>query len=207
MSTKPANAPPLLCELPDALTGSRVLVRPLRVGDGAALWEAIDESRQHIRPWLPWVDETRCPSDSESHARRSQAKWLLREDLAVGIWHRETGQFLGGSGLHPKRWEVPAFEIGYWLRRSAEGHGYISEAVRLLCGLGFETLGANRISICCDARNLRSAAVPRRLGFQHEATLRNEHRDTEGNLRDTLIFTLTPEAYAAAKLNNAQWRD
>lgn len=207
MSTKPATTPPLLCELPDELIGNRVLVRPLRVGDGAALWEAIDESREHIRPWLPWVDETRCADDSESYARRAQAKWLLREDFGVSIWHRETGQFLGGSGLHPRGWDVPAFEIGYWLRRSVEGHGYISETVRLLCGLGFETFGANRIFIQCDARNLRSAAVPQRLGFQHEATLRNKHRDTAGSLRDTLIFTLTPEDYTAAKLNNAHWRD
>ena len=60
----------------------------------------------------------------------------------------------------------------------------------------FETLGANRVEIRCDALNARSAAVPRRLGFVHEATLRNDTRDHTGKLRDTFIFGMTPDDYA-----------
>lgn len=114
----------------------------------------------------------------------------------VGIWQKQTGIYLGGSGLHRIRWEVPSFEIGYWLRASAWGQGYVTETVRLLCALAFETLGGQRVEIRCDARNARSAAVPLRCGFVREACLRNESRDGAGNLRDTLVFALTPEDYA-----------
>ena len=117
----------------------------------------------------------------------------------VGLWDRATGHYLGGSGLHRIDWSVPALEIGYWLRTSACGQGYASEAVRLLCEFAFETLGANRVEIRCDALNTRSVAVPTRLGFVQEALLRSDCRDGNGELRDTLIFALTPEDYDRAK--------
>lgn len=193
------SSPPILLELPDELLGERVVVRPYRVGDGIALWEALEESREHILPWLPWGETHRCPEDSEAFARKWQTRWLLRKDLPVGIWERETGRFLGGTGLHRIDWEIPAFEIGYWLRRTTVGKGYMTEAVWLLCELAFEILGANRVFIRCAAQNTRSAAVPQRLGFVQEAYLRNQGRDTSGALYDLLVFAMTPEDYARAK--------
>jgi len=191
---------PVLRDLPDEIVGPRILLRPLRSGDGAAIFEAVEESRTEIAPWLPWVEKTQMPSDSEEAARRGAARWLLREDLMVGIWDCNTDRCLGGSGLHRIDWTVPAFEIGYWLRTSAWGQGYASEAVQVLCRFAFETLGANRVEIRCDAKNTRSAAVPERLGFVREAYLRNDGRDRGGELRDTLIFALTPDDYSKAKV-------
>ncbi|HZO91226.1 MAG TPA: GNAT family N-acetyltransferase [Chthonomonadaceae bacterium] len=191
-----AKPNPILWELPEELVGERVLVRRYRPGDGAAMWEAIEESREHLRPWLPWVGQHQSPADSEAYVRRAGARWQLREDFSMGLWALATGRFLGGSGLHASDVEVPSFEIGYWLRPSAVGHGYMTEAVRLLCRLAFETLAANRVFIRCDSRNARSAAIPRRLGFLHEGTLRNDHRDTSGELFDTLVFALTSQDYA-----------
>ena len=191
--------PLILRDLPDELVGERILIRPPRPGDGAAIFEAVEESRAEIGPWLPWVEKTQTPDDSEEAARRGAARWLLREDLMVGIWDKHTGHYLGGSGLHRMDWTVPSFEIGYWLRTSAWGQGYVTEAVGVLCRFAFETLGANRVEILCDAKNVRSAAVPKRLGFVQEALLRNECRDGAGSLRDTLVFALTPGDYTQAK--------
>ena len=198
------DAPPplILRDLPDELLSERVLIRPPRPGDGATVWEAVEESREQIAPWLPWVEKTLGPDDCEAAARRGAARWQTREDLMVSVWERATGRYLGGSGLHRIDWGVPAFEIGYWLRTSAWGQGYVSETVRVLCRFAFETLGANRVEIRCDGRNERSLAVPRRLGFVQEATLRNHCRDGRGELRDTLIFALMPDDYALAK---AEW--
>jgi RimJ/RimL family protein N-acetyltransferase len=144
---------------------------------------------------MPWTDDHRSPADSEAFVRRSHGSWVTRSDLIVGVWERDTGRYLGSSGVHPRDWEVPWFEVGYWLRTSAEGRGYISEAVRLLVRLCFETLQANRVDLRCDARNERSAAVARRCGFVHEGTRRNDDRGPSGELRDTMIFAMTPEDY------------
>ena len=61
----------------------------------------------------------------------------------------------------------------------------------LLVRLAFDQLHAERVEIRCDARNPRSAAVPRRLGFVHEATLRRARRTVDNELADTLVFALT----------------
>ncbi len=195
------KTPPILRDLPDALAGERVIVRPYQVGDGLAMFEAVVESREHLRTFMPWESNHKTAQDSETIVRRAAANWLTREDLMVGVWERESGRYLGGSGLHRMDWDVPSFEIGYWLRQTAVGHGYMTETVQLLCRMAFDTLGANRVFIRCAAANTRSAAIPRRLGFVHEATLRNYTREPSGALRDDLIFAMTPEDYA-----NAPWR-
>jgi ribosomal-protein-serine acetyltransferase len=183
-----------LIPLFEELRGQKVVVRPYRLEDAEALFEAVVESRQHIWPWLPWGDSHQTVDDSRDFILRSQAKWLLREeDLTVGVFDAGSGRYLGGSGLHVRGWDIPAFEIGYWIRASAEGHGYISEAVQLLTDFAFASLGARRVMIRCDARNVRSAAVAERLGFVREARLRNDGVSADGTVRDTLIFSRTPD--------------
>jgi RimJ/RimL family protein N-acetyltransferase len=195
-STAPA---PILIDIPEELIGPRVLVRPYRPGDGPALWEAVEESREHIEPWLPWGPSHRCPDDSEALVRRANAKWHMREDLGMSVWDRSTGRYLGGTGLHRMNWDIPSFEIGYWLRKTAEGHGYITETVRLLIQLAFDTLHANRLYIHCAVDNVRSSAIPRRLGFLHEGRLRNHARNSRGELYDLDVYAMTPEDFVTLR--------
>ena len=104
-----------------ALAGERVVVRPYRVEDAEALREAVEESREHIRAWLPFADAHQTIEETRDWITHRVADWLLREDMGTGIFLREDGAFLGGLGLHPRSWEIGFFEIGYWLRASAEG--------------------------------------------------------------------------------------
>jgi len=189
---------PVLRDVPDELVGPRVIVRPYRPGDGQQLWEAVEESREHLLPWLPWGDTHKSPVDSEEFVRKMHARWYLREDMPYSIWSRATGRYLGGTGLHRIDWEVPSFEIGYWLRKSAVGRGYMTEAVRLLVAMAFDTLSANRVHIQVAAGNHKSAAIPPRLGFILESTQKNAKRVTTGELVDMKIFAMTPAEYRQA---------
>jgi RimJ/RimL family protein N-acetyltransferase len=191
---RPPQPPDIVTQIPlfEELRGARVLLRPYREADADALFEAIVESREHLRRFLPWERFHQTVADSREWIARMRAEWLLRRELTVGIWEIASGRYLGGSGYHPPDWDARAFEIGYWLRVSAEGHGYMSEAVRLLVGYAFDQLHANRVEITCDARNSRSAAVARRLGFQLEGRLRNQMWSTDSPFTDRLIFALTP---------------
>ena len=182
-----------LVPLFDELHGERVIVRPYRVQDAQALQEAVAESREHIRPWLPFADEHQRVEESQNWIISEQAKWLLREDMVLSVWERETGRFLGGTGMHPHNWETRYFEIGYWLRASATGHGYMTEAARLLTDYLFDALSATRVEIRCDERNSASAAIARRLGYVQEGRLRHDMLASDGTLRNTLIFSLIPE--------------
>lgn len=177
----------ILLDLPERLVGERIVLRPWRAGDGAALFEAVDASREAILPWLPWGRTSHAtPEVSESLVRQWHAKWDLREDLSMGIWLG--GGLLGGLGLHHIDWSLPSFEMGYWLREGAWGNGYVTEAGRLALGLAFERLGAVRVGLRCATGNGRSAAVAHRLGMEEEGLLRNATKDADGRLWDVRVF-------------------
>jgi ribosomal-protein-serine acetyltransferase len=182
-----------LIPLFDELRGERVIVRPYRESDAQSLFEAVAESRDHIRPWEPFADAHQSVEESQDLVIRWMAQWLLREYLAVGFWDQASGRYLGSSGLRPRDWELGYFEIGYWIRASETGHGYVTEMVKLLTDYAFTHLHARRVEIRCNERNERSAAVARRLGFVQEARLRNHALTHLGEVRTTLIFALTPE--------------
>lgn len=190
-----SGTPPILYELPNELRGVRVCLRPYAIEDGVVMQEAIEESLDDLRPWMAWTDSRRTVQDCETYIRQALARWLTREDVTVGMWDGSTNRYLGGIWLYPIDWRVPALAIGYWVRVSAQGRGYVTEAVTLLCKLAFTTFKAQRVSIQCETANIRSANIPRRLGFVHEATLRNHSRNTTGELTDTFIFALTRDDY------------
>ena len=176
----------------EELRGKRIVVRPYRESDAQALFEAMNESRDHLRPWMPFADEHQTVDESRNWIIEQIAHWLLRDDLVLSIWEQATDRYLGGTGLHPHNWEIGHFEIGYWIRASAEGHGYITESVRLLTDFALDSLKANRLEIRCDELKVRSAAVPKRLGYVLEGRLRNHMATSDGRLRTTLVFSLLP---------------
>jgi ribosomal-protein-serine acetyltransferase len=202
--TEASDTLPTLHELPDELRGVRVCLRPYAVGDGVPVQQAIEESRDHLRPWMAWTDSRSTVQACETYVRQALAKWLTQEDVTVGMWDCSTGRYLGGIWLYYTDRYVPAMAIGYWVRASAQGQGHVTEGVTLLCRLAFMTFKAQRVSIQCDAANGRSAKIPRRLGFVHEATLRNHSRNTMGELTDQLVFALTRDDYDQLQWSRTQ---
>ncbi|MGH2515982.1 MAG: GNAT family N-acetyltransferase [Ktedonobacterales bacterium] len=184
---------PTLRPMFDELRGQRVLVRPYRETDAEELFQAIIASRDSLLPWMPFAGAYESVEDAREFVNRCIAHWRLREDFTVGMWDVASGRYVGSTGLHPRNWDIPMFEISYWLRRDAEGHGYVTEAVRLLTHYAFASLGAARVFIRCDARNGRSAATAARAGFPLEGRLRRDRIAYDGVLGDTLIYALTPE--------------
>ncbi len=186
----------LLLSWPARFVGERVIARCLDDEDAAPMHEAIAASREtQLRPWLPWYNQHQTIEDTLAYVRRARGTYILRENFEMGLFARADGAFLGGVGVHPRHWQVPSFEIGYWLSASAQGHGYMSEAVRLLTSYLFDVLGAGRVMIRCDARNTRSRNVAERLGYVIEGTTRNGGIDNDGKPFDLLVLAMIPEDY------------
>lgn len=180
----------ILREFPHRFDTDRLTIRCPLPGDGPEVNAALLESWEEIKYWLPFAVEPK-PTDEETEAnvRKAHLRFLSREDLRLHLYLKGTDTFVGSSGLHRINWDVPKFEIGYWVRTHFAGQGYIKEAVQSISDFAFDVLGARRVEIRCDALNERSAAIPRRLGFALEGRLRNDDRDhVTGELRDTLIF-------------------
>jgi RimJ/RimL family protein N-acetyltransferase len=179
---------PILLDFPYSFDTERLTIRGPLPTDAAAVREAVQESQEELKPWMPWAMDVPTQEEYEVRVREGQLKFLAREDLWMMLWLKGTDTYVGGSGLHRIDWNVPKFEIGYWVRTRFAGQGYITEAVNGITALAFDTLGARRVEIRCDVKNTRSAAVAHRAGYTLEATFHHDARDHFGQLRDTYVF-------------------
>ena len=182
---------------PALIETERLLIRPPQLGDGADVNAAIAETFDDLRRWMAWARRLPTVEETEEHCRHAHAAFLAGDDIPLYVFQRNDGAFVAASGLHPRDPDVPRFEIGYWCRASAQGHGYVTEAVRAITRAGFETMRANRIEIRCDPCNERSRRVAERAGYRLEGELHNEQRAPDGQLRNTLVFALLPHEFVA----------
>ncbi|GMK37237.1 ribosomal-protein-serine acetyltransferase [Paenibacillus sp. CCS19] len=182
------QASPILMTIPEQFESNRLVIRAPQWGDGTALNEAVIESIEELRLWLPFAQRIPTLEESEIVIREARLRYLDRSDLMLLVFHQETGKLIGSSGLHRIDWNARKFEIGYWLHSAYTNQGYMTEAVHAITHFAIEELAANRIEIRCDRNNARSAAVARRAGFTLEGILRNETTAMDGQLRDTMVF-------------------
>jgi RimJ/RimL family protein N-acetyltransferase len=178
----------ILLEFPESFETERLFIRAPLWGDGTLVNEAIRESIHELRPWMPWVQQIPDIDETEMNIRRARLQFLERTNMRLHLVLKDTGEFIGSSGLHRIDWQVRKFEIGYWVRTPFCGQGYISEAVQGITDFAIHTLGANRLEIRCDARNKRSARVAERLDFTLEGILRNDSCDVDCALCSTKVF-------------------
>ena len=182
---------PILLDLPASIESARLLLRPPQSGDGATLHEAIVESLPELRRFLaslPWVVEDQTRESAEVFCRTADSNFLARRDLPFLMFAKVSGRLIGACGLHRTAWDVPKTEVGYWVRTSEAGKGYVTEAVNHLIAFAFAALEAERIEIVTDAENLASRRVAERCGFALEGILRRERRAPDGSLRDTCVY-------------------
>ncbi|MEK4324564.1 GNAT family N-acetyltransferase [Paenibacillus sp. FSL R7-0297] len=180
---------PILISMPESFESSRLLIRAALWGDGAAVNEAVQESIAELSPWMPWAQHIPSVEESEASLRKSRLQFLERKDIRLLLVNKETGHLVGSSGLHRIDWQVRKFEIGYWVRTSCAGQGYITEAVSAIADFAVQELQAARLEIRCDSRNTQSARVAERAGFTLEGILRNDKLDVQGALRDNMIYS------------------
>jgi len=170
----------------------RLILRCYEPGDAPGLHQAIIRSIDHLRPWLPWVQQE--PKELESRiglVRMFRGQFDLGLDYAFGIFDRQEKELIGSTGLHT-RIGKNAREIGYWIGVDHIGKGYATEAVGALVKTAFEIEGLSRIEIRCAPDNLRSQHVPEKLGFQMEGIIKRSLHDS---IVDTMIWALEKKKY------------
>lgn len=173
----------------------RLVIRCYNPADAAMLKAAIDDSIEHLRPWMPWINqEPESIEDKTARLRIYRGQFDLGQDYVFGIFDKEEKTLIGSTGLHTRVGEK-AREIGYWINVNHIGNGYATEAVSALTKVGFEIEGLERIEIHCDPRNDRSQKIPQKLGYQLDEIVVNGITDAEGNLRDEMIWVMNKEDY------------
>ncbi len=158
-----APTPPTI---PGRLETARLIIRRPEAGDGAALHRAITESIEELRRWpasLGWAMGEQSVEISQAYCEAAGAAFMARRDFPLLLTLRETGAVVGSSGLHRPDWSAGTFEIGWWGHTPSLGQGLVTEGVRAILNLAFETLGARRVEALPEVRNHRSCALCERV--------------------------------------------
>ncbi|CAM4505003.1 GNAT family N-acetyltransferase [Paenibacillus typhae] len=179
---------PILLDIPESIETERLLIRAAQWGDGAEMNAAIMESLNELQPWMIFAQKPQPPEESEIFVREARINYLKRTNMHMGIYNKTDGTFVGCSGLHHIDWGIRSFELGYWIRTSCSGKGYMTEAVNAITNFAIQELEANRIEIRCSGRNAKSAAVAERAGYKLDGVLRLSMRGFDGELHDSKVY-------------------
>lgn len=172
---------------PLEIQGHELLMKSHSLATAPIIFQAIDEDRERLREFLPWVDGTGAVQDTLEFIQLSHEKRASFELFDYGLYNTRN-EYCGSFGIHNLKWEHRRCEFGFWLRKTAEGQGLIQKALDLVEPLCFQ-MGFHRLEIRCSARNQRSAKVAQRRGYTLDGRLREDSIELEV-FRDTLIYSL-----------------
>jgi len=177
----------------------QLVLRCYNPADAPLLATSVTESLEHLLPWMPWAAAEPEPLQTKiERLRRFRANFDLGHDYIYGIFNPQEKRLLGGTGLHTRIGDN-ALEIGYWIHKDYIGRGYATETSAALAKVAFEVHHVERVEIHCAVENVRSAAVPRKLGFHHEATLK-QRSFANGQKCDQMVWSLFADEYPVSPL-------
>jgi len=191
---------------PYRIESERLVIRCWDPQDAPLLKDAVDTSLDHLRSWMPWAhDEPQTLDEKIDLLRSFRGRFDAGEAFVYGVFSSDEREVLGGSGLH-RRVGDRALEIGYWLRASAVGRGFATEATAALTRVAFEICEVDRVEIRVDAENLRSLNIPRRLGYVEETRLRRRVPASSAGERpgEALTFSMIEEEFIASTAEATQ---
>ncbi|MGV2910646.1 GNAT family N-acetyltransferase, partial [Bacillus safensis] len=168
-----------------------ILRAPHQTGDGKIVNQAIKDSFSELKAWLPFAQKLPTAEETEINLRNAHINFLKRESFRFLIFDKNSNHFIGTTSLQRIDWTIPKCEIGYWVNTKFSGNGYMTEAVEKLADFGLNNIKFRRIEIRCESTNLKSRAIPEKLGFVFEGTLRNDDLSADGNkLTDTCFYSI-----------------
>jgi len=166
-----------------------VELRLLEETDAEELHALIEVNRAYLEPWLPWAaGQSFEDTLAFIRATRSQVEENAGFQAAVVT---ENG-IVGVIGYVTVDWVNRSTRIGYWLDEGQQGKGTMTAAVRLLVDHALGTWELNRVEIVVATENRRSRAIPERLGFREEGTLR-QHQLVGGRYLDCVGYSMLAE--------------
>ncbi len=173
----------------------QLVIRCYDPSDAIMLQTSVTESLEHLLPWMPWTANEPEPLEAKiERLRQFRARFDLGQDFIYGIFNPQGNHLIGGTGLHT-RVGADALEIGYWIHKDFINHGYATETSAALTKVAFEINKVQRVEIRCATENVRSAAVPRKLGYTCDGKLRRRSF-ASGQTVDQMVWSLFADEYA-----------
>ena len=173
------------------LAGVRATLRGLREDDAEALF-ALHSDPRAMRYWsfVPWTDR----SQVHDYLARGIAARDPQRMLCWAIAQAGDDALVGTATLFAINREQGRAEIGYALHPSYWGRGLATDALGLMLGHAFDTLGLRRVEADIDPRNTASCRLVERHGFVREGLLR-ERWHVGGEACDSVVYGLLAQEW------------
>jgi ribosomal-protein-serine acetyltransferase len=177
-------------------------LRLLEESDAQELHATIDSNRAYLARWLPWADGHQTPAQTLEFIRSSRRQIAENDGFQTALV--ADGAIVGMVGFHGVDWQNHATSIGYWLTEAEQGRGTMTQAVGALVDHALSRWRLNRVEIRANVENVRSRAIPERLGFQEEGTLRQAFRVGDRYLDDVVYAMLAADWPATARADRSE---
>jgi ribosomal-protein-serine acetyltransferase len=179
--------------LPETLDGERVVLKRRSIEHGEEFYALIEKNRTFLDYWMDWVDEVKSVDTVHAMSEHMIKNWDDKKSFTYVVLKKNSGEIIGNIGTGSFEWDCDSTKIGYWLSEDEMGNGYMTEATKLLEDALFE-MGINRIGIDCNPNNKKSCAIPIRLSYMLEGTLR-QFRVHHGEYQDALLYSKLREEW------------
>jgi ribosomal-protein-serine acetyltransferase len=154
------------------------------------IFDIADSNRQHLRKWLPWVDNMHDVDFIHSFVKGAIQRHEQGSERAFVIIKNDA--IIGRIGVHKMDNPNKIGEIGYWIAENEQGKGIIKQSCKAMIEYAFTDLGLNRIEIKCGTGNIESQRIPEKLGFVQEGIIR-QGEWLHGAFIDLKLYSLLKE--------------
>lgn len=154
--------------IPDVIpVDDEIELRIATESDAAKLFQLVEENREHLRAWLPWLDETTSIQDEIEFIHGQLIRHQKTDGSLFLIWYQGR-TIVGTLSVNQVDHGNQTGWIGYWLDRGHTGKGIMTRAVGAIVDVLLVSCGFNRVVIEIGVGNSASMAIPLRLGFREE---------------------------------------
>ena len=195
----------MLPDVPIKMESERLILRKYEEGDGNDLYALLErnDNRVFLKEHADEATNVMSRDDADNRVRTLSEWWDTRDRFVMGIWLKKINEYVGNIWIEPKDWNVPSFEIGFFLDRGFTGKGYAQEAARRSLRFIIEDLDAHKIILITRDTNERAIQLAQRLGFIKEG------HHVENNIEDDkryglLYFRMLRKEYDEAIKHESQ---
>ncbi|PCD05916.1 RimJ/RimL family protein N-acetyltransferase [Peribacillus simplex] len=142
----------------------------LELKDAERVFEITNQSREYLREWLPWLDNTTKLEDTIGYINICLKGFAENKSVNTLIMYK--GQIVGVAGYNQINWSNKTAYIGYWLGEEYQGNGIMTRVAKALTDYAFKELKLDKVEIRVALENKKSRGIPERLGFVNEGCIR-----------------------------------
>lgn len=142
-------------------------------------------NKDYLRRWGYPIGDRSSVETTRDFIERRLAQFANNRGFHAGIWYQ--GRIVGAIGYNNIEWEKQMADIYYWVDAGLQGKGLVSRTCRTLVDYAFDSYCLNKVEIHCAVENVRSRAIPERLGFVQEAIIRHAELLPDGYV-DHVIY-------------------